>query len=147
MKVPEPNEPARYLLGATIAGRYRVERLIGAGAMGVVVLGRHLQLDRQVAIKFLQPELRRDPSAVARISREAELLARIQSDHVVRVLDAGTTLAVGPFLVMEYLQGMDLETLLQAEGPLPVGRVVALGLQLCKALAAAHAAGVSHHDI
>ena len=147
MKVTEPNEPARHLLGATIAGRYRVERLIGEGAMGVVVLARHLQLDRAVAIKFLRPELRREPGAVARIAREGELLARIQSDHVARVLDAGTTAAVGPFLVMEYLEGTDLETLLAAEGPLPVGRAVELVLQVCEALAAAHAAGISHRDI
>src|SRR5688572_10591381 len=138
---------ARFHVGSTIAGRYRVERPIGEGAMGTVALARHVSLDETVAIKFLRPELRRDPVANARLSREAKALARIKSDHVARVLDVGVTLSVGPYMVMEYLEGTDLGELIESEGPLPVARAVECVLQLCEALTVAHTAGIVHRDI
>jgi tRNA A-37 threonylcarbamoyl transferase component Bud32 len=147
MKVNDPNEAERFHVGATIAGRYRVERPIGEGAMGAVALARHVSLDERVAIKFLRPELRRDPVAIARLSREAKALARIKSDHVCRVLDVGVTLSVGPYMVMEYLEGTDLGELLDAEGPLPVERAVECVLQVCEALTVAHTAGITHRDL
>jgi eukaryotic-like serine/threonine-protein kinase len=141
------SEAERYHLGSIIAGRYCVERPIGAGAMGTVALARHVSLGEDVAIKFLDPELRRDPVAIARLSREARALARIKSDHVTRVLDVGATLATGPYMVMEYLEGTDLGEVLEAEGPLPVERVIEITMQLCEALTVAHTAGIVHHDI
>jgi len=138
---------ARFHVGSTIAGRYRVERPIGEGAMGAVALARHVTLDETVAIKFLRPELRRDPVATARLAREAKALARIKSDHVARVLDVGVTLSVGPYMVMEYLEGVDLGEVLETEGPLPVARVVECMLQVCEALTVAHTAGITHRDI
>jgi serine/threonine protein kinase len=147
MKANDLTEDERFHVGTTIAGRYRVERPIGEGAMGAVALARHESLDEKVAIKFLRPELRRDPLAIARLSREAKALARIKSDHVARVLDVGVTLAVGPYMVMEYLEGIDLGEVLEAEGPLPVARVVEIGLQVCEALTVAHTAGIIHRDI
>src|SRR5688572_20428395 len=147
MKVNDPNEAERFHVGATIAGRYSVERPIAEGAMGAVALARHVSLDETVAIKFLKPELRRDPVAIARLSREARALARIKSDHVARVLDVGATLTVGPYMVMEYLEGTDLGELLEAEGPLPVARVVEISMQICEALTVAHTAGIVHRDI
>jgi serine/threonine protein kinase len=143
----EDSNARRFHVGCTIAGRYRVERPIGEGAMGVVALARHVSLDETVAVKFLPPELRRDPAANARLSREAKALARIKSDHVARVLDVGTTLSVGPYMVMEYLEGTDLGELLETEGPLPVARAVECVLQVCEALTVAHTAGITHRDI
>jgi serine/threonine protein kinase len=144
---PDDSNARRFHVGSTIAGRYRVERPIGEGAMGAVALARHVTLDETVAIKFLPPELRRDPVANARLSREAKALARIKSDHVARVLDVGTTLSVGPYMVMEYLEGIDLGDVLETEGPLPVARAVECVLQVCEALAVAHTAGITHRDI
>jgi serine/threonine protein kinase len=138
---------ARFHVGSTIAGRYRVERPIGEGAMGSVALARHVSLDETVAIKFLRPELRRDPVATARLAREAKALARIKSDHVARVLDVGVTLSVGPYMVMEYLEGVDLGQVLDTEGPLTVPRAVECVLQVCEALTVAHTAGIIHRDI
>jgi eukaryotic-like serine/threonine-protein kinase len=146
MNAEDSNEQ-RFHVGSTIAGRYRVERPIGEGAMGAVALARHVSLDEAVAIKFLPPELRRDPAANARLSREAKALARIKSDHVARVLDVGTTLSVGPYMVMEYLEGVDLGAVLESEGPLPVARAVECVLQVCEALTVAHTAGITHRDI
>jgi serine/threonine protein kinase len=148
MKANKPNEEAeRYHVGTTIAGRYRVERPIGEGAMGAVALALHVGLDEKVAIKFLRPELRRDPVAVARLSREARALARIKSDHVARVIDVGATLAVGPYMVMEYLEGTDLGEVIETEGPLSVERAVEVVLQVCEALTVAHTVGITHRDI
>lgn len=141
------NEAQRFHLGRTIAGRYRVERPLGEGALGVVVLARHVSLDEAVAIKFLRPELRRDPVAIGRLSREAKALARIQCERVARVLDVGATLSVGPYMVMEYLDGTDLGALLERDGPLPVARAVEHVLALCEALTVAHTAGIVHGDI
>jgi serine/threonine-protein kinase len=115
--------------------------------MGAVALARHVSLDEKVAIKFLRPELRRDPVANARLSREAKALARIKSDHVARVLDVGATLSVGPYMVMEYLEGTDLGDVLETEGPLPPARAVECVLQVCEALTVAHTAGITHRDI
>jgi eukaryotic-like serine/threonine-protein kinase len=143
----DTNQARRFHVGSTIAGRYLVERPIGEGAMGAVALARHVSLDETVAIKFLRPELRRDPVAIGRLSREAKALARIKSDHVARVLDVGATLSVGPYMVMEYLEGTDLGDLLDEEGPLPVSRAVECVLQLCEALTVAHTAGIVHRDI
>lgn len=147
MNADDTNEAQRYHVGTTIAGRYLVERPIGEGAMGAVALARHVSLDETVAIKFLRPELRRDPAAIGRLSREAKALARIKSDHVARVLDVGATLSVGPYMVMEYLEGTDLGELLDEEGPLPIARAVECVLQLCEALTVAHTAGIVHRDI
>src|SRR5689334_22577760 len=147
MSVNDTNEAERFHVGSTIAGRYRVERPIGEGAMGSVSLARHVSLDETVAIKFLRPELRRDPVATARLAREAKALARIKSDHVARVLDVGVTLSVGPYMVMEYLEGVDLGQVLESEGPLAVPRAVECMLQVCEALTVAHTAGIVHRDI
>jgi serine/threonine protein kinase len=133
--------------GDVLAGRFRVERVLGAGGMGVVVAAHHLQLDRRVALKFLLPEIARQQSVVARFGREARAAARIQSEHVARVLDVGTLEDGRPYLVMEYLEGRDLEAEVKARGPLPVATTVDWVLEACEALAEAHAAGIVHRDL
>jgi eukaryotic-like serine/threonine-protein kinase len=146
-----PREEAELALGveigAIIAGKYRVDRLIGTGGMGVVVAASQLALDRTVAIKLIRPELADNTMVVERLLREAKAVASIQSEHVARVLDVGTLESGVPFIVMEYLEGSDLETTLAQEGPLPAADAVDFVLQACEAIAEAHRNGIVHRDL
>src|SRR5688572_2645950 len=85
--------------GSIIAGKYRVEHVLGAGAMGVVLQARHLELDELVAIKFIRGAMHGMPDVVTRFAREAKACARLQSDHIVKVLDVGVSDTIGPFMV------------------------------------------------
>src|SRR5690349_10713476 len=107
-------------VGTVIDGKYRVERTIGAGGMGVLFLARHLQLRERVAIKVLKPDRTGRPGLVERLLREARAAASIRNRHAVRVLDVGTLSDGQPFIVMEFLEGEDLAALLSRNGPLPV---------------------------
>jgi serine/threonine protein kinase len=148
MSMTADAEPAhRFHVDALIGDDYGVEQLIGEGSMGFVVRARHLALDETVAIKFLHSELRHDPLAVDRLVQESRALARISSAHVPRVLDVGMTFELGPYVVMEYLDGTSLATLLEREGRLSPTRAVDYVLQVCEALIATHNAGIVHRDI
>jgi serine/threonine-protein kinase len=131
-----------------VAGKYRIERVAGEGAMGAVFVAHHLVLDQRVALKFLFVD---DPQTggetAERFVREAQASARLRSDHVVRVTDAGSLDGGVPFLVMEYLEGCDLAELLRLQGPLAPADVADYALQVCAALAEAHAAGIVHRDL
>ena len=94
--------------GDVLAGRYRVDRVIGEGGMGVVIAATDTYLDRRVAIKFLLEEFTRVPEAVERFLREARAAVKIQSEHVARVIDVGSLENGAPYMVMEYLEGADL---------------------------------------
>ena len=109
MASPSPSEPIEGVPepGSVLAGKYRVERVIGAGGMGVVVAATHLLLDERVALKFLLPHMI-TPEASARFGREARAAAKIKSEHVARVSDVGTLESGAPFIVMEYLEGLSL---------------------------------------
>jgi serine/threonine-protein kinase len=134
--------------GSVIAGKYRVERLLGEGGMGWVVVATHMQLEQRVALKFMRSEhVSEHPDAVARFLREARAAARIQSEHVARVSDVGTLDSGAPYLVMEYLEGQDLEALLQSRRPIPLTTAVDYAMQACEGLAEAHAAGIVHRDL
>ncbi len=133
--------------GDVIAGKYRIERLIGMGGMGAVVAARHIELDERVAIKMLLPHLPASGEPAARFLREAKATIRIKNEHVVRVLDVGRTDKGSPYIVMEYLDGQDLGQLLERSGPLPVEDTVDYVMQACEAIAAAHALGVVHRDL
>jgi eukaryotic-like serine/threonine-protein kinase len=133
--------------GEIIAGKYRVGRILGQGGMGVVVAATHLQLDQQVALKFLLPEALKQPEVVARFTREARAAAKIHSEHVARVLDVGELASGEPFMVMEYLEGEDLDQALRRRGSLPVAEAVAYLLEGCEAIAEAHALGIIHRDL
>jgi serine/threonine protein kinase len=137
--------------GLLVAGRYRVSRVIGEGGMGVVVAATHVELDQQVAIKFLLPEAMRHPEVVERFLREAKVAAKVKSEHVARVSDVGKVERDGgedvPFIVMEYLEGSDLGAMIDAGGRLPLDEACELGLQACEALAEVHAAGIIHRDL
>src|SRR5262249_16803678 len=113
----------------------------------VVMAARHLSLDEPVAIKFLRPGLSSNPELVARFAREARAALKIKNEHVVRILDVGTLAEVGPYIVMEYLEGVELEALVQKEGRLSVEQAVEFILQACEAIAEAHALGIVHRDL
>jgi serine/threonine protein kinase len=103
-----------------VAGKYRVQRVLGEGGMGLVVAAHHEVLDRLVALKLLPSDSAKDAVLVTRFLREARAAAGLKSEHVARVLDVGTLEGGAPFLVMEYLEGADLARVLAAGGALPV---------------------------
>jgi len=133
--------------GEVLLGKYRVDRILGAGGIGIIVAAHHLQLDERVAIKFLLPDALQSPEVVARFAQEARAAVKIKSEHVVRVIDVGTLPSGSPYMVMEYLEGADLSAILTRRGPMPVEEVVGLVLQACEALAEAHALGIVHRDL
>jgi serine/threonine-protein kinase len=133
--------------GEILAGKYRVERVLGAGGMGVVVRVTHVEHGGVYALKFLRPSVARKPSAAARFLREAEASGRVKSPHVVTITDVGELASGSPYLVMEYLEGICLEARLAGGLRLPLDEACELGLQAAEGLAAAHAMGVIHRDI
>jgi serine/threonine-protein kinase len=135
------------LLGKTIAGKYRIEQLIRRGGMGAVYRGKHVMMDKTVAIKVLRPSLSADDDVVARFSREAKAASRISHPHAVSVTDFGEAENGLVFLVMEYLDGRTLKDIIKTEGPLPLPRVVEIIKQVAGALDAAHAEDVVHRDL
>jgi len=131
---------------ALVAGRYEIERPLGHGAMAVVDLARDVELDRRVALKRLAENLSRDEELRARFLREGRLAARLAHPNVVRIYDVGED-DERPFIAMEYVNGETLAELVGRRGPLPADEVAELGIQICRALAAAHAAGLVHRDV
>lgn len=133
--------------GDVLRGKYRITRVLGTGGMGVVVHATHLRLEQDVAIKLLRPEASRVPRVVERFAREAKAAARLRGEHVVRILDVDEGEGGAPFLVMEYLDGTDLDRLVRKRGPLPVEDAVRYALEACEGLAEAHALGIVHRDV
>ncbi len=133
--------------GDVIAGKFRVERVLGAGGMGVVVAAHHLQLDEKVAIKFLLPGALASSEMISRFIREARAAVKIKSQHVARVIDVSQLEDGSPYMVMEYLDGMDLSEWLEKRGPLAVPQAIDFLLQACDALAQAHVLGIVHRDL
>ncbi|WP_434042469.1 MULTISPECIES: protein kinase domain-containing protein [Sorangium] len=133
--------------GDVLAGKYRIERVLGAGGMGVVLAAWHLVLERRVAIKFLLPEAAALPDASARFLREARAAAALDGQHIARVIDVGTLDSGAAYMVLEHLTGDDLGQVLQTRGPLPLAEAADYLLQACEALAEAHARGIIHRDL
>jgi len=133
--------------GHVLLGKYRVERVLGHGGMGLVVSARHLSLEDRVAIKLLLPRHAENGDLVQRFLREARAAVRIRSQHVARVTDVGTLDYGGPYMVMEYLDGSDLAVVLEQNGPMPIHLAVDFVLQACEALAEAHSLGIVHRDV
>lgn len=134
-------------IGDLIARKYRVERILGRGGMGVVVAARHELLHELVGLKFLHSDVLSSPDAVERFLREARAAVRLKSEHVCRVMDVGTLDTGAPFIVMEYLEGEDLKAVLTRRGPLAPSEAAHLLIEACDAMAEAHAAGVIHRDL
>jgi serine/threonine-protein kinase len=133
--------------GTILAGKYRVERILGQGGMGVVVEARHIALDERVALKFLLPEYANHPEASARFLREARNAVKIKSEHVARVSDVGTLESGAPYMVMEFLEGRDLAGTLEKTGVLTIPDAVDYVIQGCEAIAEAHSYGIVHRDL
>jgi serine/threonine-protein kinase len=134
-------------VGEIVANKYRIDGVIGSGGMGFVVAAFHLELEQPVAIKFLNAQAGAREDSGERFRREARAAALIRSEHVVRVLDVEVLQSRIPYMVMELLEGHDLERELEHTGPLPVVVAVHYLLQAIDAVAEAHAAGVVHRDL
>ena len=133
--------------GEILGGKYEVERLIGEGGMGLVVAARHLELGHHVAIKCLHASALGHEGAVARFEREARAAARLTSEHVARVIDVGRFENGSPYMVMEFLEGEDLFTMLRREGALSIADTVRFANHAADGLGEAHAAGIVHRDV
>ncbi|MGK3987827.1 serine/threonine-protein kinase [Sorangium sp. So ce136] len=133
--------------GDILAGKYRVERLLGTGSMGVVVAAVHVELGQCVAVKFMRSAHNVTADARERFLREARAAVRLRSQHVARVFDVGTLEGGAPYIVMEFLEGRDLAALLEESGALSLDDAVEYVLQTCEAVGEAHAAGIVHRDL
>jgi serine/threonine protein kinase len=142
-----PTSPLLVRPGTVVAGKFRVERVLAEGGMGVVVAATHIQLDRPVALKFLRADISSDLEALARFTREAKAAAQLKSEHVAHVLDVGVTDDGTPYMVMEYLEGHSLYRVLQTNGPLGFTAAADYAIQACEGLAEAHARGIVHRDV
>jgi eukaryotic-like serine/threonine-protein kinase len=134
------------LEGRILDGRYQLGSLLGAGGMARVYVASDRVLERQVAVKVLSPSDAQDPLFVERFRREARAAARLSHPNIVAVFDSGCDADL-PYLVMEYVPGQSLAQLLARQGRLAPRRAVELAIQVCGALAAAHAQGLVHRDI
>jgi len=134
-------------VGSVIAGKYRIDRTLAEGGMGVVVAATHIHLNQVVALKFLRRGVSSESDILARFTREARVAAQLRSEHVARVLDAGVTSDGTPYIAMEYLEGQSLARSLETLGPLEVPRAVEFMIQVCEGLAEAHGRGIIHRDI
>ncbi|GEM_PF-342019 len=144
VRVVEPEGTAR--LGQILAGKYRIERWLGAGGFAEVFVATALPSGRAVAVKVLSAAFAATPGAAERFRREAELISLVAHPNVVAIQDYGTDADGAPFMVMELLAGESLAERLARE-PLPPRLVLRLGLQICEGLAAAHERGIVHRDI
>jgi serine/threonine-protein kinase len=134
-------------VGELVGGKYRITSILGEGGMGIVFAAKHVDLHCDVAIKVIRQELNQQPELIARLMLEARAAAQIRSEHVCRVLDVARLDAGTPYVVMEYLDGKNLASVLDAKGRLPERLAVDYLLQACEAVAEAHRAGVVHRDL
>jgi serine/threonine protein kinase len=133
--------------GAIVGGKYRIDDFLGAGGMGVVLSATHLELNAPVAIKIVREELAQNEQIVSRLLFEARAAARMRSTHIVRVLDVARLESGAPYIVMEQLQGWDLQAVLAERGVLSVREAIRHILQACEGLAEAHGLGIVHRDL
>ena len=134
-------------IGEVLGGKYRVDRIIGQGTMGVVLAATQIGLDRTVALKVMCCPGAFLREHVERFQREARVAAMLKSPHAAKVLDIGQLASGAPYIVMEFLEGHDLEAIVNERGPLPVEEAIALVLQASEAIAEAHALGIVHRDL
>jgi serine/threonine protein kinase len=145
VQIDEEAEPD--LIGSEVDGRYRVLELIGEGGMGKVYLAEHIEIGKRVALKVLHPSYSRMPDLVERFRREARAASKIGHPNIVDVTDSGTTADGSVYFVMEYLEGVELGSVIEREGALDVARALKITGQICRALAAAHREGIIHRDL
>ncbi len=138
---------SRHPVGSVLAGRFRIDGLLGRGGMGVVFAATNLGLGHRVALKLLTDEATASPEAVARFEQEAQIVSRLVSPHVVRVFDMGRTERGEPFIVMELLAGHDLAWLIGQPSALAIPTAVELVLEALLGVSLAHASGLVHRDL
>ncbi|HSN27809.1 MAG TPA: protein kinase, partial [Kofleriaceae bacterium] len=134
-------------VGSEVDGRYKITELIGEGGMGKVYLAEHVEIGKRVAIKVLHPSYSRMPDLVERFRREARAASKIGHPNIVDVTDSGSTPDGSVYFVMEYLEGVELGSIIEREGALDVARALRITGQICRALAAAHREGIIHRDL
>ena len=142
-----PDAPLPVQPGELFLGKYRIERVLGRGGMGVVMAARHERLDERVAIKFLGAASVGQKEALARFEREARAAAKIKNEHVAQVIDVGVFGEGAAYMIVEYLAGHDLSAELEDRSVLPVPDAVDYLLQAIDAIADAHALGIVHRDL
>lgn len=151
MSAPLPDaassSAAKVKPGDLIADKYRVERVLGRGGMGIVVAATHIELGKLRALKFMTPEALRSGTSVERFHREARITAELSSEHIAKVVDTGRLDDGTPYLVMEYLEGRELSSIIKEDGPLSYQQAAFYLIQACDGLAEAHARGIIHRDI
>jgi serine/threonine-protein kinase len=138
---------AETFLGTVLGDAYHIDALVGEGGMGTVFAASHLRLDKRVAVKVMARELAADAGAMARFHREAQVTSALGHPHIVQVFDFSTTPSGEPYLVMELLDGMDLEQRIHEHGPLSPQATNHIVKQVGSALAATHARGIIHRDL
>ncbi|MGF1466281.1 MAG: protein kinase [Sandaracinaceae bacterium] len=134
------------LLGRVVADRYRIERLLGRGGMGVVYRVEHVRIGKLMAMKLLHGALATEPDIIKRFRREAEAVSKLDHPNTVQIFDFGRSEGM-MFLVMEYLSGRDLGQVLRDEGPLPFPRVARIAVQIASSVQQAHERGIVHRDL
>ncbi len=134
-------------VGDVLAGKYRVDKVLGIGGMGMVVAATHLELDQRVALKFMLPDAMRSGQAMDRFLREAKAAVRLRSEHICRVLDVGKLDNGAPYIVMEFMDGEDFAQLIKRRGALALPDAVDHVMQALEGLAEAHANGIVHRDL
>lgn len=140
-------EAAGAWVGKVVAQRYRVDELIGVGGMGAVFRVTHLALGKTFALKVLHSHYTRDADVISRFMREARAASQTGHPNIIDVLDIGTNDEGDVYFVMELLEGTNLAHSIEREGPMAVRRAVHITRQVCRALSAAHAAGIIHRDL
>jgi eukaryotic-like serine/threonine-protein kinase len=134
------------LIGQVIADRYRIAAILGRGGMGVVYRVEHVHIGKIMAMKLLSGELAHDPQMLKRFQREAQAVSKLGHPNTVQIFDFGSSDRLA-YLVMEYLPGRDLATLIDEHGPLPFSRVAQIAAQIAASVGEAHQSGVIHRDI
>ena len=134
-------------IGELVGNKYRISRFLAEGGMGVVYEAQHEIVRRRFAVKFLRPDYARRREFLGRFKREAEAAGGLESEHIASAVDFGIATDGSPFLVMEYLVGEDLASLLVREGCLPLERAADLCMQACHGAETAHTAGILHRDL
>jgi len=142
-------QPEHFTLGpgTVVGGKYRIDSVLGTGGMGVVFSATHLELDAPVAIKIVRDDFAANEAIVSRLLFEARAVARMQSAHVVRVLDVARLPNGAPYVVMEKLRGADMAALLEQRTTIPVAEAINYLLQACEGLIEAHGLGIVHRDL
>ncbi|MBK9266721.1 MAG: protein kinase [Polyangiaceae bacterium] len=143
----KPSAKSFVQVGDVLLGKYRVERVLGEGGMGIVVAARHVHLNELFAIKMMLPAATTQHDAVERFLREARASARLRGEHVARVHDVGSLESGTPYMLMEYLDGIDLKACVKKQGAFAIEEAALYVYQACEAVAEAHANGIVHRDL